>query len=76
MRLTKKAISKLKSREGLSLRNRLAFELEKSPVTIGRWIDDNANNGGLTTKKALEIIESATNLTEAQILERESATAA
>lgn len=58
--------------ENRKLINRLGYELggEKGAHTntIERWIDDNKENGPLTTVKAIEIISEETGLTQEQIL--------
>lgn len=52
-----------------NLRNRLAYELKKSAITIDRWIRD--NDIMLTTASALKIIKEETNLQDADILQAE-----
>lgn len=65
--LTKKAIDKIKSKDGMKCRNRLAFEMNVNSRTVDRWVE--VNSIMLTTAKALAIIESETGLKESQILE-------
>ncbi len=65
MKLQNKAIQELK--DNMRLRNRLAFDLNKSPATINRWIIDNDDN--LTKAAVLEIIRQETGMVDSQILE-------
>lgn len=80
MILTGKAIQIIQHRDGLRIRNRLAYELDKSYATILRWLLDaerNENDKGvmLTTAQALQIIREETGLTDAEILTQEPAQA-
>lgn len=80
MQLTEKAIQVIQHRDGLNIRNRLAYELKKSYATIERWLEDASNGTGergvmLTTAQALQIIREETGLTDAEILTQESAQA-
>lgn len=80
MQLTEKAIQMIQHRDGLRIRNRLAFELDKSYATISRWLLDAERNEGdkgvmLTTAQALQIIREETGLTDAEILTQEPAKA-
>lgn len=65
MKLTSKAIDAITTQT----RNRLALELDCSVFTIGRWIKDNADNGDLTKKRAVQIISEESGIPEAEILE-------
>lgn len=67
MRISDKAIQELKS--NLNLRNRLAYELKKSPRTIDRWIEENVYNNDLTKELAVKIIEEESGLSRSEILE-------
>lgn len=67
MKLTKNAISAIKSNK--RVRARLQLELDKSEFTIARYLINNEDNGLLTTVAALSIIRQETGLTDSQILE-------
>jgi transposase len=67
MKLTQKAIDDLKSNK--RARARLQLDFDKSEYTINRWINENEDNGFLTTAQALKIIQEETELTSEQILE-------
>jgi transcriptional antiterminator len=68
MRLTKKALSKIKSPQS---RMRIALALGVSDRTIERYIKDNDDE--LTKAAALNIIKEITGLSENQILENQPA---
>lgn len=65
MRLTDKAIHEIKANK--RLRNRLAFDLDKSAMTILRWVSTNDDN--LTKAAALQVIREETGFTDEEILE-------
>lgn len=69
MRLTEYAISLVKTPE---MRRALQTELKKTEQTITRYINDNEENGPLTTAGALTVIRTHTGLTDTQILEQKS----
>lgn len=71
MKITDKGIQAI--RENKRLRNRLAFELDKSPATIHRLISENEANGDLTKAKFLQIISEETGLVDTELLEEERA---
>lgn len=48
--------------------NKLAYEFDVHSRTIERRIEDNEDNGPLTTVKAIQVIEEETGLTQEQIL--------
>ena len=56
------------------IKNALAIEFKCSVYSIARWLKTNEDNGELTKKAALVIIEKGTGLTEDQILEEELST--
>lgn len=64
IQLTETAIEAVK--KSLPAKNRLQYELQKSYMTIQRWL--NENNSNLTTAHALKIIEEETGLNQSQIL--------
>ncbi len=68
MRLTKDIIKIVRDRDKLRIRNRLAFELDYSQQSIENWLEENADDGKLTTAKALKIICEETGMTQDQIL--------
>lgn len=65
MRLTDKAIQEIRSNK--RLRNRLAFDLDKSAMTIMRWVA--ANDDNLTKAAALQVIREETGFSDEEILE-------
>ena len=67
MKLTQKAIDKLKSDREYRLK--LAYELQFTEVWIDRMIDKNKSNGTLTTVKALSVIKDSTGMAFEEILE-------
>jgi len=76
MQLTEKAITTIQHRDNMKVRNRLAYELNKSYATIERWLEDAMNGTGekgimLTTAQAIQIIREETGLTDEQILTSE-----
>lgn len=69
MLLSEKAKQIIQHRDGMRIRNRLAYELDKSYATIERWLT--TNDEMLTTASALRIIREETGLTDDQILTTE-----
>lgn len=69
MRLTSKAINAIAKNN--KAKAKLALEHDKSGYTIERWIDENEDNGKLTTAASLQIIQTETELTQDEILEAE-----
>jgi len=67
MKLTKKAIRKISNPEAIG---QLMIGLEFTELWIKRLIDQNKNNGPLTTYRALEIIKKETGLNDDEILIR------
>lgn len=67
MKLTKKAIRKISNPSAIG---QLMIGLEFTELWIKRLIDQNKNNGPLTTFKALEIIRRETGLSNEDILAR------
>lgn len=65
MKLSQLALLKVKSNK--RLRNRIAFELDKTSMTIFRWIKENDAN--LTRADVLQMIREETGLKDAEILE-------
>lgn len=70
MKLTPEAISALK--DGSKLRNRLSYEMGCHFSTVDRWINENEENGKLTTVKAIAVITEETGLTMDQIITEET----
>lgn len=68
MKLTKKAIQKLNNNSGAKAR--LCSVLDKSYPTIQRWINDNEEDGKLTTANALEVLSEELNMPQPQLLEK------
>jgi hypothetical protein len=66
MKLTKRAIKKLNNKAS---RLRLALAMGFSEQWIIKLIDQNKDNGPLTTIKAMQVIEQETKLAQADILE-------
>lgn len=66
MKLTDKAVTEVKDNK--RLRTRLALELNRTDYTIIRWLDENSDNGLLTTAGAIKIIKEETDLLEEEIL--------
>jgi hypothetical protein len=66
MRLTKKAIKRIKSTQ---TRLRLALALGFSEQWIIKLIDQNKDNGPLTTIKAVQFIMSETSMGQEEIVE-------
>lgn len=66
MVLTEEVIEIIRAKTGLRIRNRLAFELDKSPRTIERWVED--NNEALTMFDALKIICEETGMKQKEVL--------
>lgn len=71
MKLTKKALTELKNNK--TARTRLALAFNKTDFSVLRWIKENADNGFLTTAKALQIIGEELQLADTQILETQAA---
>jgi hypothetical protein len=67
MKLTQKAIDKLKSDREYRLK--LAYVLQFTEVWIDRMIAKNKENGTLTTVKALSVIKDITGMAFEEILE-------
>ncbi len=67
MKLTQQAISLFHRNN--RLRSLLALELDVSAASINRYLDDNENNGRLTTVRAVQVISQETGLSEEEILE-------
>lgn len=67
MKLTQKAITKLKRNK--RARARLQLELDKSEYTINKYIQENDDN--LTKAAALKVIREETGLKDKEILEEE-----
>jgi hypothetical protein len=67
MKLTKKAIRKINQPSTIG---KLMIGLEFTELWIKRLIDQNKNNGPLTTFRALEIIKQETGLSDSEILQR------
>jgi hypothetical protein len=65
MKLTQLALNEIKSNK--RLRNRLALDLDKTSMTIFRWISNNDIN--LTREEALQIILEETGLQLPQVLD-------
>lgn len=65
MKLTQKALAEIKQNK--RLRNRLALDLDKTAMTIFRWVASNDSN--LTRADALQIIREETGLQDHEILE-------
>lgn len=72
MKLTKKAIKKLSKETRLKLAIAMGF----SEQWVVRLIDQNKDNGPLTTIVALAVIEQETKLTQSEILEAGRTTSA
>ncbi len=64
MIITSRAIKEITTRA----KNRLALEFDRSVHTIERWIDDNDDNGPLTTAGAIKIIAEETGMQPDEIL--------
>lgn len=71
MKLTKRAIKKLTKQTRL----KLAIAMDFSEQWINRLVDQNKDNGPLTTITAMQIIMKETGLTQEEILEAEKAAA-
>jgi hypothetical protein len=67
MKLSKKAIQRL--RENKKARGRIALAFDKTDFSVIRWIKENSANSMLTTAAAMQIIREETGLTDEQILE-------
>lgn len=66
MKISKKAIEAiLGSREA---KREITYQMEVSYPTLYRWINENQEDGKLTTVTALRIIEETTGLDENEIL--------
>jgi len=65
IRLTNDAIEAVK--KSLPAKNRLQFELQKSYLTIQRWLKE--NNPALTTAHALKIISEETGMDQSDLLQ-------
>jgi hypothetical protein len=68
MKLTKKAIEKIRKRNVIL---KLALALGFTEYWMGKLIDANKSNGPLTTATALGVIKQETKMDESQILEVE-----
>lgn len=66
MKLTEKAIQKLKTKSG---RRSLMIALDFTELWVNKTLDANKVNGPLTTESALRAIEKETGLTRDEILE-------
>lgn len=73
MKLTEQAIKAVK--ESAECRRELLYQLEVSLSTLTRWLNTNAENGDLTTVKAVEIITTSLGVTQEEILTEEKITA-
>lgn len=71
MKLTNKAIQKIKAKE---IRLRLGLALGFTEQWIIQLLDRNKENGPLTTAKAMQLIRELTKLKDAEILEEETET--
>jgi succinate dehydrogenase flavin-adding protein (antitoxin of CptAB toxin-antitoxin module) len=72
MRISTKALDAITaSREA---KRELMYQMEISDTTLYRWINDNPEDGKLTTATALRIIMETTGLTSNEILTEESST--
>jgi LEA14-like dessication related protein len=73
MKLTEQAIKAIK--ESAECRRELLYQLEISLSTLTRWLNTNAENGDLTTVKAVEIITTSLGVSQQEILIEEKITA-
>jgi DNA-binding transcriptional regulator YhcF (GntR family) len=71
MKLTKITILALRG-TNKDFKERMAAELGVNYTTIARKINDNEQNGLLTTAKSLQMIREETGLTDAEILEEDT----
>lgn len=74
MKLTQKAIDKLK--ESRELRLKLALELSFTELWINKLIDKNDSNGPLTTVTSIGILRDNGGMKESEILEKSDSVAA
>jgi hypothetical protein len=70
MRLSKIAILALRG-TSKEFKKDMAEKLNTSDNSLYRWINDNEENGPLTTMKSLQLIREETGLNDGQILEEE-----
>lgn len=70
MKLSKHALEALKDRK---LRLSMALELKFSEVWIDKLIEQNKENGPLTTVKAVMVFKNETKMKDDQILEEKKA---
>lgn len=69
MKLTKHTIRLLSKKEHQPTRLKLALALGFSERWIERVVDQNKDNGPLTTVMALQVIKAETGLEDSQVLE-------
>ena len=67
MTITSKALDLI--RNSNRIKSGLGMTMNKSPWTVGRWIESNEDNGPLTTVAAVDFISSETGLKKSEILE-------
>lgn len=68
MKLTRKAVQKLKASSGAKAR--LCSVLDKSYPTVQRWINENDEDGKLTTANALEVLSEELGIPQTELLEK------
>lgn len=66
MQLSPEVKNKIQHRDGMRIRNRLAFEMDKSYATIERWLSN--DDEMLTTAAALKIISEETGIEKDRLL--------
>lgn len=71
MKLSENALTAIKDKSGLRLRNLIALELNIHFSSLERWLSENRADGPLTRASILKLITEETGLTQEEILTEE-----